>query len=343
MKKDYRNLEMFPLNETGGWAVKKGRKIYRGKDAVTKSISGWNPYSRVLVDNGAGRFLLPICLPQLGEGVAQSFLKRYRRNSIFFLSFGISLGVFCLLTGRGMGAPVVAVLLGALMMLESFYFMRTSDRLIDRAKFNYWVGYDSGIRNGFYASLIFSLLLISFQVVGTRLFGSTELLIKSLGLVFGDYRKGDWWRLILGAYIHSGGTHLISNIFSLILFFPLAYRFVGRFNSLIVFISANMVAPLLLFGEMESSSFDALVGISGGIFALAGSTWMKFVLDRKSFPLGVHLSFFAASAISIVASYFLNVKSANGVHVAAFLYGAVFLFIVDMIGRRFGVANLRSN
>ncbi len=114
-------------------------------------------------------------------------------------------------------------------------------------------------------------LLIAFNLIMyfvPYLFGESQGMILDFCVHGPSVRAGQYYRLITGAFLHSGLMHLAFNCYALYIIGSQLESFLGKFKfTIIYFISA-------LFGSLFSITFygnAASVGASGAIFGLMGS------------------------------------------------------------------------
>ncbi|MBA3369217.1 MAG: rhomboid family intramembrane serine protease [Geodermatophilaceae bacterium] len=124
---------------------------------------------------------------------------------------------------------------------------------------------------------------------------------------------GEWWRMLSGAFLHYGLTHLAVNMFSLYVLGRDLEQYLGSARyAAVYFLSAigGSVAVLLF-----AAPFTSVAGASGAIFGLLGATGIALYQRKANLR-----SLFAILAINVFISFLPGISLAA--HAGGFLIGA---------------------
>lgn len=135
---------------------------------------------------------------------------------------------------------------------------------------------------------------------------------------------GQWWRLLSGAFLHYGLTHLAVNMLSLYILGRDLEQYLGSARyAAIYFLSAMGGSVAVMFFAVPYAS---VAGASGAIFGLLGATGVALYQRKANLR-----SLYAILAINLVISFLPGISLAA--HAGGFLVGAVAGAIV-IYGRR---------
>lgn len=135
---------------------------------------------------------------------------------------------------------------------------------------------------------------------------------------------GQWWRMLTGAFLHYGLTHLAVNMFSLYILGRDLEQYLGSAKyAAIYFLSAIGGSVAVLFFAVP---FASVAGASGAIFGLLGATAVALYQRKANLR-----SLFAILAINLVISFLPGISLAA--HLGGFVVGAAAGAIV-IYGRR---------
>lgn len=136
---------------------------------------------------------------------------------------------------------------------------------------------------------------------------------------------GQWWRMLTGAFLHYGLTHLAVNMFSLYILGRDLEQYLGSVRyAAIYFLSAIGGSVAVLFFAVP---FASVAGASGAIFGLLGATGVALYQRKANLR-----SLFAILAINVVISFLPGISLAA--HAGGFLFGAAAGAIVIYAKRR---------
>jgi len=127
---------------------------------------------------------------------------------------------------------------------------------------------------------------------------------------------GEWWRLVTGAFLHSGPLHLLMNMFLLWLLAKELEGALGHLNFLLCYVVSVLGGGL---GVMLLSPDAPTLGASGGVFGLMGALVVLQLRARQN-PWNTGLG--GLVAINLVITFTLPGISVGG-HVGGLVAGAV--------------------
>ena len=112
-----------------------------------------------------------------------------------------------------------------------------------------------------YDSIKLSAIMVAIFLAQISVEGFTD----SFVLVSSDAAERPW-TLVTSMFLHGGVTHLLSNLFALLLFGTIFESIVARTRFLLLYFSAGIVASLATLHFYEAS-----LGASGAIFGVLGA------------------------------------------------------------------------
>ncbi|MBU0957807.1 MAG: rhomboid family intramembrane serine protease [Nanoarchaeota archaeon] len=128
------------------------------------------------------------------------------------------------------------------------------------------------------------------------------------------------WRIVTSIFLHSSITHLLFNLFALILFGLILEKEIKSNNFLIVFFVSGIIASIF-----SVFFYDAALGASGAIFGVIGAlTIMRPTI--AVFAFGIPMPLFIASILWVgadVIGYFNPTNIANLAHLSGIGIGFI--------------------
>lgn len=119
------------------------------------------------------------------------------------------------------------------------------------------------------ALVAINVIVYLWEVVSGTRFDNSESLL-SHGALVGSYvvARGEWWRIVTGAFMHGGLAHIALNMFALWQLGTFVEQMIGPARMLAIY-------SIALFGSGLAVVFfspnDVTVGASGAIFGLFGA------------------------------------------------------------------------
>ncbi len=127
---------------------------------------------------------------------------------------------------------------------------------------------------------------------------------------------GEWWRLVTGAFLHSGPLHLLMNMFLLWLLARELEGSLGHLNFALCYAVSVLGGAL---GVVLLSPNDPTLGASGGVFGLMGALVVLQLRARQN-PWNTGIG--GLVAVNLVITFTIPGISIGG-HVGGLLAGAV--------------------
>ena len=165
-----------------------------------------------------------------------------------------------------------------------------------------------------YDSIKLSAIMVAIFLAQISVEGFTD----SFVLVSSDAAERPW-TLVTSMFLHGGVTHLLSNLFALLLFGTIFESIVARTRFLLLYFSAGIVASLatLLF-------YEASLGASGAIFGVLGA--LAVIRPKMTvWVMGIPMPMLAAAGVWLaidLLGMFAPSGTANAAHIAGLLFGA---------------------
>lgn len=137
--------------------------------------------------------------------------------------------------------------------------------------------------------------------------------------------QGQYWRLLTSVFLHSGISHIGSNLLVQILMGNAVERNLGHFRYLLLYlvsgIGGNVVS--VLYDRAQGVNTYS-VGASGAIFGVMGTLIILIIRGRKKLRRGSSLMIRAAFAVFYaVYSGFTNPYTDNAAHLGGLAFGVL--------------------
>ncbi len=151
-----------------------------------------------------------------------------------------------------------------------------------------------------------------------------ELLLRWGGNAASEVQRGQAWRLLTAAFLHSGIVHLVMNMLGLWAIGQTAERIYGHRVFLGIYLGSALAASALSLHFSAQTTVS--VGASGAVFGLAGVLLVAVLRHRESLPrlfgkqMLRSLGFFVVYSL---AQGFLQTGVDNAAHVGGLLAGAL--------------------
>lgn len=175
----------------------------------------------------------------------------------------------------------------------------------------------------------FKLRNVAMLLIGLNIFMFVLQLIfgdgftNALMLVSGDIFSRPWI-LFSSMFLHAGGTHLLFNMYALLIFGPLIERRIGSKRLLLVYLLSGLLAGILysLFNIfIREAPQMAAVGASGAIMGILGLVIMLLPKLRVMFFFIIPMSMRTAGIIFALIDIFGFIAGGFGIAHLAHLVG----------------------
>ena len=164
-----------------------------------------------------------------------------------------------------------------------------------------------------YYSLVLAAACIVLFAVQSMVPGFTEEFLLNSSQVLARP-----WTLVSSIFLHGSGSHLIFNMFALVLFGLLLEKFVGSMKFLVIFFVSGIIA-----GVASSLMYSASLGASGAIYGILG-TLAAIRPKMIVWTYGVPMPMVAASGFYLLldlGGLFFPSNVANAAHIAGLVAG----------------------
>ncbi len=171
----------------------------------------------------------------------------------------------------------------------------------------------------YYSLVIAAVCIIVFAIQSFfPLFTDTFVLDSSVVLY-------EPWRLVTSMFLHGSGSHLIFNMFALVLFGLLLEKFIGSKKFLMLYFISGVAASIA-----AALAYPSSLGASGAIYGIIGA--LSVIRPKMIvWTYGVPMPMVAAGAFYLLldlAGLFFPSSVANAAHIAGLLVGAAIAFAV---------------
>jgi len=170
-----------------------------------------------------------------------------------------------------------------------------------------------------FSFLLIGALLIIIYLLQISISGFTDIFVLNINAM-----EGEFWRFFTAMFLHGSLSHLLSNLFALMLFGVILESLVGTRNFLVVYIAAGLLANIFSVFFYPSS-----LGASGAIYGIIGCiTILRPTMMIWAF--GVIVPMFIAALFWVAVDLF-GVFVPDGVGHIAHLSGIVVGFFMGFI------------
>ncbi|MEH6556891.1 MAG: rhomboid family intramembrane serine protease [Oceanicoccus sp.] len=317
--------EIFPMSN-GQWeTLDRHEAITYGEEEAKNLSKKWFPLNNTLYSSPSSkRFTLAICVPEIGRNVHKLFARKFPVYIYIPALFLVLVTSLSLYHDNFRAFSKIHIFLLIFLGYSSFeyqYFVKPYARLRDHALFFYWARSEKNP-----LLKIFMLLAVTSglaQLVSLFFISDVEILVSRFGLHYQKANDGEWWRYLVGPFIHKDFIHWLTNIALLTiastLVGPLS-RFSLIFYFLLILILSSFAAQFSLVGV----SPEGFVGISGGVFGILGWAIGNSYRDRERLPSGYCLHLLVFSCANIALPFALNTNSSSVSHLTGLAMGAFF-------------------
>lgn len=290
----------------------------------------WNPFGDILIGSPGSAYLLPaICLDEFESVAARHYRIKIRINIGLMLVWIIFSTILAYLSKQKLDTTDLTIfvsLIVATIAIDDIFFLSNNDNLRDRGRYLYSLIHNSRVKKIFFSILVIGIIVGGFQLMLEEAVGGLEMLIRKYGITYVEIEAGQWWRLVTGPFFHSSVAHFMSNIAFCLVCAPFVGIYLG-WASVFIYLFSSVLGTL---AWMIASHGDALAGISGGVFGLAGAMYGISIYLRNELPKGLGVQLGLVGLISIVGAELLNPVAATTCHIFGYLGGFVTSILIMM-------------
>lgn len=250
--------------------------------------------------------LPPICFPSLGPSLQERVLFQFRLLMLLILC--MAAGFFCtaaILHDRYfVNAGIAMALLFTFEFLRYVFVFRDQGKLRDFSRFISWCYLQPQTQMIGMVSMMLLAGMVQYYLQQKS--GGLLSLIEQYGLVF-ETARSQPWRYIYGPFLHAGLAHWTINLGFLIIGAGLAFP-LGRWQVVWALFFVGVFVPSITLAFLPHwVGSDAVLGVSGGVFALFG--WVSGIAlrNRREMPIGLWwmIAYFliVIAVVSILVDY----------------------------------------
>lgn len=308
----------------GQWQAVRApwKRLITGRPDVERALAKWHALDPILVATpDSARFAPPLCIPELAQRVHAGMLGRQR--AVLAITGVMSLLALAAwwngLDERGLG-PVVAAffLIFGYLAADYFFVLRHRDRTAQRTLFVY-LAYAKGGRLATIATVLMLLAGLA-QLYWQDRLGGLVPVVNRFGALFTATGSGEWWRYLVGPFVHASLVHWIGNLAMAMVAAGLA-GILGRTLPLCLMFLAFGAGSVLAVEHLGIGHRpDALLGVSGAIFGLLGWVMGITLRERSRYPW-MWLTTLMFVVLNIGLAWILVKQSSHVAHVAGFATG----------------------
>ncbi|MDC8832049.1 rhomboid family intramembrane serine protease [Alteromonas gilva] len=281
-------------------------------------IKKWRPLEGWLVADGDD-FVLPTHHPVFARQFYASYCRKAHRDIIVTIIFFVL--ILSLLVTKPVEASSMYLVVFGLLFLFAVIDKKMSTMSLHNCqqKVEFLYNTKTAVKHMAVALLPCFIALFAVQVWMTHYFDGYENLIVHAGNYYPNVSLISSWRFITGPLIHADSQHLIINAVLSVLFASMIPRATRR-NVLSLLIAGAVVSHFstYLFAQYFHSSFDALLGISGGSFALLACAIICYLRMQR---INTALSLLAIFVLSELSLGLLSNNVSHVAHLSGFLLG----------------------
>ncbi|MDP7282220.1 MAG: rhomboid family intramembrane serine protease [Candidatus Undinarchaeales archaeon] len=145
--------------------------------------------------------------------------------------------------------------------------------------------------------------------------------LQNYFVLVSDYAVFRPWTIVTHAFMHGGFSHLLYNMFALLIFGPILEKVIGSKNFLILYAAAGLASAFI-----SIPFYGAVLGASGAIFGILGALAIlrpKMTVWVTGFPMPMAVAA-AFWAFGDFIGLFVPSGTANAAHLAGLFIGIGF-------------------
>ncbi|WP_444845691.1 rhomboid family intramembrane serine protease [Duganella caerulea] len=328
---DGKYTEVFPVNSSSEMKIIKNGKLINAEDesSLIEIVKKWKPFDSLLIAVSGNKHFLPILN-------IERFRSRAHKTAIDRSNVGLRIILLAMLISIAMAyifnKPKMWILaetffgLGIFLLIDHIIIIRNIFALNERENYIFFIRKFSLSYMIFWAA--FMLIIGWVQVFIGYGQQDPDYCLLIYGAVFKSLNKGEYWRLITGAFIHGSIVHWFSNFVMLVAAAGIAGA-ISRINAFFAFLLGCVAGNLASWWCSPWTHADACQGASAGIMAIMGFCIIQCIKNPNSFPrlFSWTLSYFVV--LNIYLSYVNNPQVSNEAHFAGVLAGVIWGVVVS--------------
>jgi len=318
---NWRDINTLPENKAEEWSARDGWKgnAITGKAAIERIIKYWHPFSDWTVATPGSNIYLPMLeIEAINAKVFKSFQYRICLSMTLLALTVTLLGILNIVRPTSNSAPLfyAAIVMFQIALVDHLLVTRDITKARERALFAAQVRKNE--RHTIAKCALFMLAAGALQLF----FADTEAAAMAYGAVFSKLADGELWRLLTGPFIHQDLVHWISN-FTVLCVAVVIGRAISTTHTVAVFLLACVVSLAAAWAISPYTHYDAVLGISGGIFGIAGYINSSALKYPALFPRHFFWTCTNLNLVDLYLPYALSPDSSLTVHLAGLVVGFV--------------------
>lgn len=332
---DWRGTDIFPAGN-GEWAVAKGAATAPISEAdaraLAKAVSSRMGAGGPLISSPAtSRFLPPIRVPELQALILSLVAGKLKMLAWIALSFALVCAILLVVKPPN-DASMVARVAILLTLIAAFWFYNQRVASRDQATYLQWSIYlDWQSRSAganYYLPLgviaAFGLLQLGFSIAGF----DRDFLFHRFGVAFAPIEQGEYWRFLIGPFLHAGAGHWTLNFVLCLLVLPYLTPYRNRMGVLLLGYAAIVLSAVAVYGQFEwgfgsNSAVDSFAGVSALVFFACGFTIANAIANPSWYPDKYVSGLAVTSAILLVSPHVVDGNISFVAHATGLLVGLV--------------------
>lgn len=319
------------MNTGDNWLVRSNwtslRRI-KGQPELIAALKSWHPYRGTVIapaENGAS-FRSPL----LYRSLRADLLRRARRRAAVmavFLSAVAALAFLILPASLGRDGLVLCLILVlfATAHVCDWRMMRSPRAATESAVLIAWLAQHADRRRWTWFVGAFCVALGLAQIVCEALAGGQTQLLLASGIVLAALSDGDYWRLLIGFFWHASFVHWLQNAIAITLLAPAALVVLGHAWTWTAFAIGLLAGVVLL--PWVTPGAEAVVGISGGVHAIAALVLVTIGFAPQRWPAGPIVTLACLVGVDYLLTFFVGAGSL-ALHGAGTATGAALGFVL---------------
>lgn len=284
-------------------------------------IKNWRPIDGWMISDN-NQYVLPTHHSELGNIFYSSYRKKVKA-SLIAIAFCL-LSVILLLAFKPVENNQAFIMVFSLILLFSICDGVLSVRNIEscRQKTEFLFNFKSTSELHSPPLALLMCAMYSIQWLLEFYFGSLESLVIFVGNYYPEITFFSSWRFITGSFLHGDLQHWILNTLLAILFASTIPRTkLLKIGSILILGAAISHCTTYFYHLAYDSSFDCLLGISGGVFALLA---YSIIAHLRQNAKSTAATLFGIMVLSEVSLALLTDNSSHTAHISGFLFGIIF-------------------
>jgi membrane associated rhomboid family serine protease len=323
------DLSVFPQNPYG-WSIFEGRELKSvSQDYVEKTAEKWSPLSKVIFGSPSTNLLLPpILVPELENQMqrrtCRSLLIMFVVSLFGFLLFFISFSGLFIHEKKNIPAVAFMSLITAFFWIEYISAKRDTAVISERVLYICWL--NRSLNKYIYSIPAILIVLGVLQFCVDAIQVENNYLVLKYGIVYLAIDNGEYWRFLIGPFLHSSPQHWFGNMLMVIIFLPMMSPFKRSLYQMTLFYLATVLSSMgvYLYRSYYVTAAigpDGFAGISGGIFYLQGFLLANVLVYRESYPKGFVFAMAVLVLVNLLAPLLYQNNTSFVAHLIGFILG----------------------